>query len=37
MSDNDCALALNNARKKLFQAISTSMKKQAWVKTARQI
>jgi transposase InsO family protein len=29
MSDNDCALALNNARKKLFQAISTSMKKQA--------
>lgn len=29
MSDNDCALALNVARKKLFQAISTSMKKQA--------
>jgi transposase InsO family protein len=29
MSDNDCALALNNARKKLFQAISTAMKKQA--------
>lgn len=29
MSDNDCALALNNARKKLFQAISSSMKKQA--------
>lgn len=29
MSDNDCALALTDARKKLFQAISTSMKKQA--------
>ena len=29
MSDNDCALALNNTRKKLFQAISTAMKKQA--------
>ena len=29
MSDNDCALALNNARKKLFQAISSSTKKQA--------
>ncbi|MDP2229948.1 hypothetical protein [Methylotenera sp.] len=29
MSDNDCALALNNARKKLFQAISTAIKKQA--------
>lgn len=29
MSDNDCALALNVARKKLFQAILTSMKKQA--------
>lgn len=29
MSDNDCAMTLNNARKKLFQAISTAMKKQA--------
>ncbi|MDO8437765.1 MAG: hypothetical protein Q7S69_06360, partial [Nitrosomonadaceae bacterium] len=29
MSDNDCALALNNARKKLFQVISSSTKKQA--------
>lgn len=29
MSDNDAALALNNARKKLFQAISVVMKKQA--------
>ncbi len=29
MSDNDAALALNNARKKLFQAISVAMKKQA--------
>ena len=29
MSDNDAALALNNARRKLFQAISAAMKKQA--------
>ena len=29
MSDNDAALALNNARKKLFQAISAAIKKQA--------
>ena len=29
MSDNEAALALNNARKKLFQAISIAMKKQA--------
>lgn len=29
MSDNDAALALNNARRKLFQAISVAMKKQA--------
>ncbi len=29
MSDNDAALALNNARKKLFQAISATIKKQA--------
>jgi hypothetical protein len=28
MNDNDCALALNKARKKLFQAISSSMEKQ---------
>ena len=29
MSDNDAALALNNARKKLFQAISAAIRKQA--------
>ena len=29
MSDNDAALALNNARKKLFKDISAAMKKQA--------
>jgi transposase InsO family protein len=29
MSDNDAALALNNARKKLFRDISAAMKKQA--------
>ena len=29
MSDNDAALALNNARKKLFKDISVAMKKQA--------
>ncbi len=29
MSDNDAALALNNARKKLFQAISAAIKKPA--------
>jgi len=29
MSDNDAALALNNARKKLFQTIFAAMKKQA--------
>jgi len=29
MSDNDAALALNNARRKLFQAISAAIKKQA--------
>jgi hypothetical protein len=29
MSDNDAALAMNNARRKLFQAISVAMKKQA--------
>ncbi len=29
MSDNDAALAMNNARRKLFQAISAAMKKQA--------
>jgi len=29
MSDNDAALALNNARKKLFRDISATMKKQA--------
>ena len=29
MSDNDAALALNNARRKLFQSISAAMKKQA--------
>ena len=29
MSDNDAASALNNARKKLFQAISVAMKKRA--------
>ena len=29
MSDNGAALAMNNARKKLFQAISAAMKKQA--------
>jgi len=29
MSDNDTALALNNARRKLFQAISAATKKQA--------
>lgn len=29
MSDNDAALAMSNARKKLFQAISAAMKKQA--------
>ena len=29
MSDNDAALAMNNARKKLFQAISAAMRRQA--------
>jgi hypothetical protein len=29
MSGNDAALALNNARRKLFQAISAASKKQA--------
>jgi hypothetical protein len=29
MSDNDAALALNNARKKLFKDISAAMKKRA--------
>ena len=29
MSDNDAALALNNARKKLFRDIAAAMKKQA--------
>ncbi|OGS93228.1 MAG: hypothetical protein A2061_04910 [Gallionellales bacterium GWA2_59_43] len=29
MSDNDAASALNNARKKLFQAISAAMRKRA--------
>lgn len=29
MSDNDAALALDNARRKLFQAISAAIKKQA--------
>ncbi len=29
MSDNEAALAMNNARKKLFQAISAAMKKRA--------
>lgn len=29
MSDNDAALALNNARRRLFQAISAAIKKQA--------
>jgi hypothetical protein len=29
MSDNDAALAMNNARKKLFRDISASIKKQA--------
>lgn len=29
MSDNDAALALNNARRKLFQAISAAIRKQA--------
>jgi hypothetical protein len=29
MSGNDAALALNNARKKLFQAISAAIKKPA--------
>ncbi len=29
MSDNDAALALNNARRKLFHAISAAIKKQA--------
>ena len=29
MSDNDAALALNNARKKLFKDIAASIKKQA--------
>jgi len=29
MSDNEAALALNNARKKLFKDISAAMKKQA--------
>jgi hypothetical protein len=29
MSDNNAALALNNTRKKLFQAVSASMRKQA--------
>lgn len=29
MSNNDAAVALTNARKKLFQAISTTIKKQA--------
>jgi len=29
MSDNDAALSMNNARRKLFQAISAAMKKQA--------
>ena len=29
MSDNDAALALNNARKKLFKDIAAAMKKQA--------
>jgi hypothetical protein len=29
MSDNDAALALNNARKKLFKEIAAAMKKQA--------
>ena len=29
MGDNDAALAMNNARRKLFQAVSVAMKKQA--------
>lgn len=29
LSDNDAALALNNARRKLFQAISAAIRKQA--------
>ena len=29
MSDNDAALALNNARRKLFHAISAATRKQA--------
>ncbi len=29
MSDNDAALAMNNARKRLFQAVSVAMRKQA--------
>lgn len=29
MSDNDAALALNNARKKLFRDIAAAMKKRA--------
>jgi hypothetical protein len=36
MSDHDAALALNNARRKLFQSISAAIRKQAWVKPARQ-
>ena len=29
MSDNDAAVALNHARRKLFQAISATIRKQA--------